>query len=157
MNKLFIVMSHTITQAQKDDFISKYGETSFVTLQDINPELSKRCQQVDPANSLDQVMDLAKEVVKCASDNGATHFYCVGEPTLTMWANIYAHYWLGYPDHTTSDWLSVATNTILDTPEVKPMKCVQSTTQRISQDIPQEDGSLRKISTFSHVQWRELF
>jgi len=90
MNKLFIVMSHTLTQAQKDDFVASYGATEFVTLQEVNPELSKKYQQVDPSASLAEVQELADKVVKCAADNNATHFYCVGEPTLTTWANIYA-------------------------------------------------------------------
>ena len=157
MNKLFVVMSHTLTQAQKDDFVASYGATKFITLQEVSPELSKNCQQVDPSASLADIQKIAEKVVKCAADNNATHFYFAGEPTLAMWANLYAYYWIGYPEKISGEWRSVVTNTILNTTKVKPMICVQSTTERISQDVPQSDGSVKKISTFSHVQWRKLF
>ena len=147
MNILFVVMSHILTQAQKDDFTNKYGETSFVTLQEVNPELSKQCQQVDPSASLVDILKLAGEVVECAADNNATHFYCVGEPTLTMWANIYA-------DNTLN--VSFCEYPIMGS-NFRGMKCVQSTTERTSVDEVQPDGSIKKMSIFSHVQWREIF
>ena len=147
MNILFIVMSHTITQAQRDDFTNKYGETSFITLQEVNPELSKQCQQVDPSATTVDIKELAGKVVECAADNNATHFYIAGEPTLAMWANIYANNWLS----------PVGSDTLPMGESFPYMVCIQSTTQRTSVDEVQSDGSVKKISIFSHVQWREIF
>ena len=140
-------MSHTLTQAQKDDFVASYGATKFITLQEVNPELSKNCQQVAPSAAIVDIKELADKVVKCAADYNATHFYCTGEPTLAMWANIYAN-----------NWLSPAGSDVLPMGESFPyMTCVQSTTQRTSVDEVQSDGSIKKLSIFSHVQWREIF
>ena len=140
-------MSHTITQAQKEDFTNKYGETSFITLQEVNPELSKQCQQVDPSATTADIKELAGEVAECAADNNATHFYCVGEPTLAMWANIYANNTL---NTAFCEYPIMGSN-------FRGMKCVQSTTKRTSVDEVQSDGTVKKLSVFSHVQWRDIF
>ena len=137
MNKLFIVMSHTLTDAQIDDFIANYGTTEFVTLQDVNPELSKLCQNLDPRLSTANIRELAVTICSIASSEKATHLYIAGEPSLVFWVSMYAE-------------------KLWSAPYINKMTCVQSTTKRISKDIPQPDGSVKKISSFSHVQWREL-
>ena len=113
--KLFVALSHTLTPSQIDGFTAQYGVqsslsdedieemglqeayelpykfvTTSVTLKEVALELQQRMSNIPATAGLSDIQTLAKAIVAEAVKAGATHFYCVGEPTLTMWANLYA-------------------------------------------------------------------
>lgn len=119
---LFVCTSHTLTPAQ----LEGWAEVVYVSA-DVN-SLTKAI----PADAdLSYILSLKNKILAEACDSNATHFFCVGEPTLTMHCNLEAN--------------------------VIGFKCVQSTTERKSVDVPQPDGSILKTAVFQHVQWREMF
>jgi hypothetical protein len=102
---------------------------------------------------LEQVQALAKKIVGEAIKVGATHFFCVGEPTLTLWANVIASNQLGFGVQGDNVWAN-------DFVQLRPgagLICIQSTTERKSVETTQPDGSVLKTAVFNHVQWREMF
>jgi len=134
-NKLFVCMSHTLNEDQKNGFIYQFGETEFIDMKDVNTELKEKCSNIPAMATLSELRKLAFDVVEIARENGCTHFFLTGEPTLSFWANSEANYGF-YGDS---------------------MVCVQSTTERVSQDSVQPDGTVIKTQVFKHVQWREMF
>lgn len=153
---LFVAFSHTLTQSQIDGFFAQYGEGKIVTLREVAPELQAQMSQIPATASISDIQELAKAIVAEAVKAGATHFFMVGEPTLTMWANLYAGM---------SKWGNRSIHVWSDDPYAgimpffidKPMVCIQSTTERRSVDELQPDGSVKKMAIFSHVMWREMF
>jgi hypothetical protein len=124
---LFVCFAHSLTPDQKE------GWDEIIELKTANPELWAWVCNVPPTATLSEIISKVDELLDNVLHTTATHFYCAGEPTLAMWANI-----------------GVQENIYGLTPVV-------STTERVSQDIAQADGSVRKVSTFKHVQWRALF
>jgi len=108
----------------------KVGWDNITTLWDVNPELMNQVKSIDPEDSWDAIMSLSEKIMDAIPDD-ATHFCFAGEPALSMIVNSMAF----------SDGFIV----------------VQSTTRRESVDVPQKDGSVKKVSVFRHVQWREWF
>ncbi len=53
-------------------------------------KLQAMMSNIPAAATLAEIQSLAKAIVAEAIKAGATHFFCTGEPTLTMWANLYA-------------------------------------------------------------------
>jgi hypothetical protein len=169
--KLFVALSHTLTQSQIDGFKNQYGVKShfkvlpdgmwehcaanddnsvacvaaeIVTLEEEAPELQAQMSNIPATATLGEIQKLAKAIVAEAIKVGATHFYCVGEPTLTMWANLYSSQTVPFYG---LDW-----NTGFE-----ELVCIQSTTERRSVDVHNPDGSVTKSAVFQHVQWREMF
>lgn len=132
---LFVAFSHTLTEAQKE------GWDSIVTLAEVAPELQTRFSQVPATATLHEIQELACDVVRVAQKAKATHFFCVGEPTLCTWANLYA--------------ADIYTHRDGDVTAAE-MTCVQSTTERVSVETTQPDGTVVKTAVFKHVQWREF-
>jgi len=136
--KLFVAFSHVLTESQVEGFNSQFGkdhEDSIVTLKEVDPELQAQMSAISATATLEEIQLLALRIVSEAIMEEATHFYCTGEPTLTMWANLYAHY---KNAHTS-------------------LVCIQSTTERKSVELVNPDGSVTKTTVFQHVQWREMF
>lgn len=96
---------------------------------DMKEKSSVNFTQIDPEATSMEIYDMAQTMFNEAREEGATHVSLMGEPCLMH--NMYM--WCANNDIT----------------------FVQSTTRRESKDIPQEDGSVKKISVFRHVQWRE--
>jgi len=179
---LFVAFSHSLTPQQIEGFKQQYGtpisfsdkeveylgmtqeyelpykmEAHIVTLKEVNPELQNRMSNIPANASLLEIQEMAKEIVVEAVKAGATHFFCTGEPTLTMWANLYAGNstygnngitaMCEYPCEISGFFLSGK----------ERMVCIQSTTERKSVETTQPDGSVVKTQVFSHVQWREMF
>ncbi len=130
-NILFVALSHTLTVSQVAGFKAQFGQdTDIVTIADVNPELAKTIQNIDPNLDGNAVCELAKQVYNSARLVNATHFCCQGEPCLQIQANDFAN---------------------------GVMKCVVATTERNSIDEPQPDGSIKKTVIFNHVMWRTIF
>lgn len=156
--KLFAVFSHTLTTDQVEDFKLTYGEAEIVTLKEVDPLLQNQASNIDPRANLYGIQQLAASIVVEAIKAEATHFYIAGEPTLVMWANLYAagkasyewntlpHSILGY------GWIKV--NDKMHEPN---LICIQSTTERKSSEVAQPDGTVLKTAVFQHVQWRKIF
>jgi hypothetical protein len=166
--KLFVALSHTLTQSQVDGFESQYSQyeltedgniqegsyygTTIVTLKEVNPELQQKMSNIPATATLAEIQGLAKMIVAEAIWAGCTHFCLQGEPCLQIWANNYASGEFEFIDFgviseskNCSKWTGGA------------LVCIQSTTERVSVETTQPDGSIVKTATFSHVQWRELF
>lgn len=111
------------------DQIDDFGG-DIVVLKDINDELAAQSSQVPPELEEKDIKRLAADVVDAASKEDATHFYIAGEPTLVFHAMKLA--------------------------KESGMQVIQSTTRRESEDIPQPDGSVKRVAKFKHVQWRKL-
>lgn len=165
MKTLFVAFSHNLTNDQIESFKEKYGtpyaitadggivyepsaedchscrsfgsEAEITTLKDENPELQAQMSAIPADATLQDIKIMAASIVAEAVKVGATHFFCTGEPTLTWWANFYA----GYQEANIKETLI----------------CLQSTTERQSSEVENPDGTVRKVQTFKHVQWREMF
>lgn len=129
--KLFVAFSHTLTKEQITDAISSLGVEEIVTLKAVTPELQKKFSQVPADASTLEIISLASAVVSEAQIAGATHIYVAGEPSIVVHASLIAR--------------------------DRGIKVVQSTTERISKEVPQADGTVVKTAVFAHVQWREVF
>jgi hypothetical protein len=154
MKKLFVALSHTLTQSQIDGF-----DGEIVTLQSVNPALSKLTAQVPPKADLEFIKNLAAQVVEEAAKVNATHFCCQGEPTLQIWTNILASGLIfAMPNQKVNGLIGgigVPNNNVMGK---KPMICISSTTERIvDESAPDAQGNVKKDVTFKHIIWRELF
>jgi hypothetical protein len=142
-NVFFVCLSHTLTADQIKSLNTTFGEGDVVL---VSSELKSKTSQIPANATLQEIQALAAEVVAEAALKGATHFICQGEPTFAMWANLIANRFMSklQAEVTGSD--------------VMPwMHCITSTTERVSVDTMQADGSITKTSVFKHVQWRNLF
>jgi len=101
-----------------------------VVLKDIDADLANKASNVPPEWSEAEIVELAENIVDAAIRENATHFYIAGEPTLVYHA--------------------------MKGAKEAGMQVIQSTTRRESEDIAQPDGSVKRVSKFKHVQWREL-
>lgn len=142
MVTLFVAMSHSLTPEQIEGFQKQYGsyyedggvmyphETKVVSLRDTAPELQAKASNLNPNALLLEVKALAGQIVEEAKKVKATHFSFAGEPSLFFWATMFAN---------------------------EAGLCVlQSTTERVSVETPNPDGTVVKTSVFRHVQWRQI-
>jgi len=123
--KLIVVMSHSISEDQVTDAKLELGVD---TVEQMTGDVADACKAIDPNASFQQIRGLAADVVGTAFGMDATHISVMGEPALVTAAYEFAQH--------------------------NGMTFIQSTSERVSQDIPQEDGTIKKISMFKHVQWR---
>lgn len=130
MTKLFIAFSHVLSPEQIED-ARTIGIESIVTLKEVDAELQKRASQIPPTETSLYVKTLAASIVGEAQHHGCTHFMVAGEPTLVVHASILAR--------------------------DRGMVVLQTTSERVSIDVPQADGSVQKTSIFKHVMFREVF
>jgi len=160
---LFVAFSHQLQLNQIAGLKAQYGieAEDIILLSDVNPELAETCKQIDPLATLEQVKELAALVVVEACKAGATHFYCQGEPTLAMWANMYSC--CNFASHKVlASYMAYGSNrleggNLFEFVHIEQMTCIVSTTERRSIDDIQPDGSVVKRAVFNHVTWRELF
>jgi hypothetical protein len=146
-NRLVVVFSHKLSKAQIEDAKVSLGVKEVVQLDSL---AAKSAKQVDPNLSAKGMRELARKLVNEAHDAGATHFYIAGLASLCMYANIYAN----------NNFFGVEGNDGLffnPNDGAKSLHCVTSTSERVSVDIPQSDGSIKKISSFNHVAWLDVF
>ena len=156
--KMFVAMSHSLSASQMEDAKLSLGVTEFVIL---NPELQAKFSKISPTASLVEIQGLAKMLVDTANESKCAIFFCTGEPTLTLWANIYASDFQQAIGEAIGEQIVEAGierplhNSICKYPF--GLYCVQSTTERMSVEKVNEDGSTTKTQVFRHVQWRPMF
>ena len=183
---LFVAFSHSLTASQIEGFKMQYGtpyyqegcgaggeepsafDAKIVNLAEVAPELQKQMSAIPATATLGDIQELAKAIVAEAVKVGATHFFCTGEPTLTMWANLYANQLPPYEAAIESSIESAIEvldyihnnpkDFIVDyRPVITKMLCIQSTTERRSVEVTNPDGTVTKTAVFQHVQWRKMF
>ena len=147
---LYVAFSHKLTEEQTK------GWEKVVSLSETNPELQAKMSNIPASATLEEIQSLAAAIVKEAIAAGATHFYCSGEPTLMLWANLYASQALSMDIHA-EEQVSIVVGARKGFSWRTKMICVQSTTERKSVEVTQDDGTVLKTSVFRHVQWREIF
>ena len=146
-SKLFVV-NNTLIQSQIDGFKMQYGDhignsycgfdpswfrAEIVTLKDVAPKLHAEILAVSSEAAPTEKQHLAKAIVAEAVRAGATHFFCAGESTLAMWANLYAakHQEMIFAQGQVSEsgrgWCANTQKTF--DARHKPMICIQSTTE----------------------------
>lgn len=119
---LFVCTSHVLTPAQLE---------GWDLIVEASTNLNNKTRQISPYATLLEIKALALEIVREALESKCKAFYCVGEPTLTFWANHFA--------------------------DECGRICIQSTTERKSIDKIELDGTVTKTAVFKHVKWREMF
>lgn len=142
-NIFFVCLSHTLTDDQVASLNNTFGAGEVVL---VSTTLKARTSQIPATALLQEVQTLAKEVVAEASAVGATHFICQGEPTFAMWANLMAG------GEFLASWMEG-----VNFMQWGALKCITSTTERVSFDTLNADGSTTKTAVFKHVQWRNMF
>lgn len=80
MKKLFVCISHDLTEDQKQ------GWSEIVLVSDV---LKRQTSQISPTATLEEIKELAAAVVVEAE--GCSHILCAGEPTLVMHVCLMAH------------------------------------------------------------------
>ncbi len=128
---LFVAFSHTLTALQIEDAKASLGIEQIVMLGEVEPALQKSFSQVPAKATTDDIRSLASSIVGAALHHGATHMFVVGEPSVTLHASLMAF--------------------------EAGLDVVQSTTERVSSESIQPDGSVVKTAVFQHVQWRRVF
>jgi hypothetical protein len=128
---LFVAFSHSLTQGQIQDAEKSLGIEELILLKDVDAEMQSKVSQIPASATYVDIIKLATDIVDMAQECGAKFFMIAGEPTLVLHASILA--------------------------KNCGMEVVQSTTERISSEILQEDGSILKTAVFQHVQWRKVF
>lgn len=159
MKTVFVVLSHTLTPDQ----IADLGDARIILLSDVNANLAAQCKAVKATDSLREVQQLAARVVAEAVKAEATHFCCLGEPCLLLWANLIASATFNFDKNSfPCCFINSSDEMFLKLSDGKvrgsKMICLQSTTERVSVETTNpETGEVVKTSTFKHVQWRNMF
>ena len=118
-------MSHSISE---DQVTGAKRELGVDTVEQMTGVVADACKNIDPEAKFYQLKGLAADIIGTAINEDATHISVMGEPALVTAAYDFAQH--------------------------NGLTFVQSTTKRISEDIPQEDGTVKKVAMFKHVQWR---
>ena len=118
-------MSHSVSEDQVTDAKHSLGVD---TVEQMTGDVANACKAIDPEADYSRIRGIAADVVGTAIDMGATHVSVMGEPALVTACYDFAQH--------------------------NGLTFAQSTTKRVSQDIPQEDGTIKKVAIFKHVQWR---
>ena len=121
-------MSHNLNQNQ----INGLNEMGLepILISDVNSDLANQCKQIDPNFNKTDIQQIADSVVKTAISEGATHLMIQGEPSLFFSA--------------------------VETAKQKGISCLIATTQRVSVERENADGSIVKTNVFKHVKFRQL-
>lgn len=101
-----------------------------ITLSELDATLARQCANIPPTADTSYIRVLAQKIMMPVLFEKCTHVAIMGEPTLVY--------------HVVSACAQM---------DVIPLT---STTERISVDEVQPDGSVVKKSIFKHVQWREM-
>ncbi|MCS6969351.1 MAG: hypothetical protein NZM39_12290 [Bernardetiaceae bacterium] len=99
---LFVASRHDLTRLEIEAFKTKFGtpyyqegcgpggeepsafDAVIVHLKDVAPELHHEMANVSVKASANYLKELARKIVAEAAKVGATHFYCVGEPSVKV-------------------------------------------------------------------------
>jgi len=101
-----------------------------IILAEVNEQLQQKCSNISPLMKTEEVSFLAVEIIREAVLHDCNYIAIMGEPTLVVTVSV----------------LSSAFNIF----------AITSTTERVSTEEIQENGSVIKRSVFKHVMWRNL-
>ncbi|MGF1533223.1 MAG: CRISPR-associated protein Csx20 [Bernardetiaceae bacterium] len=129
MPTLYLLFSHTLTEAQTADAVQSLAVQDFVSLPEdlqsrwsgIPPELASLDDHLAPVLEWLRTRAQPEDFVLVQGDFGAT--FCVVDACRREG--------LGIP--------------------------IYATTERSTQELPQPDGSIRKVSVFRHVRFRRFY
>ena len=127
MKTMFILMSHVLTEDQMNDAQRNHGVTDFMYLP---KELQEKFSNVPPElESLTEYISPFLTFVKNNAKEG--DMVCIqGEMGVVV---------------------SIVTELRVYLPSVQ---CVYATTQRVMEEVKNNDGSVTKVSVFKHVRFR---
>ena len=126
MKKLIVIMSHSLNEDQIENAKSSLGVDDVIQM---TGPMADAAKVIDPNTSYEQIRGLAADIIGTAKSMGASHVALMGEPALVCNAAYFS--------------------------KKMDMTFIQSTTKKVSQDMVQDDGSTKKVSTFKHVMWRK--
>ena len=135
MKKFLWAASHEITAEQHDSLVAiTRGDSKVVFLKDVDAELQNKISNLQFE---DDVFSTAKELLKLCKKHGFTLVQPAGSPAM--------HYALGVQNTEGADahWDSSLSVPIL-----------YAFSKRESVDLPQPDGSIRKVAVFRHEGWK---
>jgi hypothetical protein len=101
-----------------------------IVLKQVSPSIQEKASNISPRAQLLEIQILAVKIAQYAHGLKCTHIAIMGEPALVLNTAMYANNYGIIP--------------------------ITSTTERISKDILQADGSVVKTATFKHVMWRMM-
>jgi hypothetical protein len=127
-NVILVVMSHNLNQAQING-LNEMGLNP-VLISDVNSDLANQCKQIDPNATKADIQQIADSVVKTAISEGATHLMIQGEPSLFFSA--------------------------VENAKDRGLKCLIATSERVSVERENADGTVVKTNVFKHVKFRQL-
>ena len=127
-NVILVVISHNLN----DDQVNGLNEMGLnpVLISDVNSDLANQCKQIDPNFNKTDIQQIADSVVKTAVSVGATHLMIQGEPSLFFSA--------------------------VENAKGRGLQCLIATTQRVSVERENADGTVVKTNVFKHVKFRQL-
>ncbi len=128
MTNVLVVMSHNLNDDQVNGLNTMGLEP--VIISNVNSDLANQCKQIDPNFDKADIQQIADSVVQTAVSEGATHLMIQGEPSLFFSA--------------------------VETAKQKGISCLIATTQRVSVERENADGSIVKTNVFKHVKFRQL-
>lgn len=131
MGKFIWCSSHAPRLEQVEELYSEWGmHPHLITLRDINPSLQDALNNCP--DNYDELLQLAIELHEIARKENAT----IVQPS----GSLAFQYVLG----------KVRMTKLLVTP------VLYAHSERVSEDIPQEDGSVKKISVFKHLKFVQV-
>ena len=128
MKNILVVMSHNLNQEQING-LNEMGLNP-VILSNVNSDLANTCKQIDPNFSKADIQKIADSVVRQAVSVGATALMIQGEPSLFFSA--------------------------VENAKDRGINCFVATSERVSVERENADGSVVKTNVFKHVKFRQL-
>lgn len=128
VQKILVVMSHNLNQNQING-LNTMGLNP-VILSAVNSDLANTCKQIDPNFSKADIQKIADSVVREAISLGATALMIQGEPSLFFSA--------------------------VENAKDRGLKCFVATSERVSVERENADGTVVKTNVFKHVKFRQL-
>ena len=128
VQKILVVMSHNLSQDQING-LNTMGLNP-VILSNVNSDLANTCKQIDPNFSKADIQKIADSVVREAISEGATALMIQGEPSLFFSA--------------------------VENAKDRGLKCLIATSERVSVERENADGTVVKTNVFKHVKFRQL-
>ena len=128
MKNVLVVMSHNLNQEQING-LNEMGLNP-VILSNVNSDLANTCKQIDPNFSKADIQKIADSVVREAVSLGATTLMIQGEPSLFFSA--------------------------VENAKDRGRQCLVATSERVSVERENADGTVVKTNVFKHVKFRQL-
>lgn len=152
--KLLVAFSHSLTEGQVSDAKKSLGVTEIILLKDTAPEIHSIMTAFPASASFEDAKQVARNIVAQAIAHECEYLYFAGEPAIQMavYDVIGGELMEWDEDHYIYNFLPLRDYWALG----KKLTLIQSTTERVSSEVIQPDGTVLKTATFKHVQWRVI-